>query len=109
LQTPTDEKPRYQISYWIHHDERIAVIRISDTVVQGWKAKGNDFSKDFEHSHFQTTYPSKERLDEYLQNFYSSNVDEYLQLQFDHHHFDDYFRKKANELKDKRFREEGKI
>jgi len=109
LQTPADEKEKYTITYWKNNDEQIVLVRLSDTVVQGWKSKGKELDKDFEHSHFQTTYPSRERLDEYLKAFEPSDIDAYLALQFTQHQFDDHFRRKANEFKDKRYKEEGKV
>lgn len=96
----------YQVTYWIHPTDRIALVRISETVVQGWKAKGRDITKDFEHSHFQTTYPTKERLDDYLRDFAPSNVDEYLALQFEQHQLDDHFRVKANDFKSRIIKKE---
>jgi hypothetical protein len=100
MSTPTAET--YPVTYWVNHAQQIAICRISDTKVQAWKAQGRDLNEDFEHSHFQTTYPDKERLDEYLKDFAPSNVDEYLEHQFAQHQLDDHFRKKANDFKDKR-------
>lgn len=92
----------YQPTYWVNRKEDVAVVRINDLTIQGWKAMGRDLAKDFEHGHFQTTYPSKERLDDYLKDFEASNVDEYLQYQFAQHQLDDHFRARANEFKNKR-------
>lgn len=101
---------KYTATYWIQRkqtagpvktNECIALVRISDTVVQGWKTIGRDLRGDFDHGHFQTTYPSKERLDEYLKGFEPSTIDEYLSTQFDQHQLDDYFRQKAMDFKNK--------
>jgi len=111
LLEPRPEKPAkqpektgsaYPVTYWVNRLEGIAVVRINDTTIQGWKANGRDLSLEFEHSHFQTIYPSKERLDEYLSKFEHSNVEEYLEYQFAQHQLDDYFRAKANAFKDSR-------
>lgn len=99
----TPESPKeYPVTYWVNPAKQIALMRISDTRVQGWKALGRDITKDFEHSHFQTTYPSKERLDDALATFRPGTVDDYLQYQFTQHQLDDHFRQKANEFKNKR-------
>jgi hypothetical protein len=108
MSTSETPKPKYSVTYWINRTEQIALVRISDTVVQGWQAKGNKFSEDFRHSHFQTTYPSKERLDESLQKFESSTIEQYLDIQFRHHQYDDHFRDKANEIKDKLYQQQQK-
>lgn len=92
----------YPVTYWVNKSQSIAIVRVSDLRVQGWKPWGRDLTADFEHSHFQTTYPSKERLDEYLAGFEPSTVDEYLEYQFAQHQLDDFFREKANEFKNKR-------
>ena len=107
-QESQQSKASYEVSYWIHPTDRIALIRINDTTVQGWQAKGDDPKHDFEYRAFRTTYPSKQRLDEALAGYHPSNVDEYLKLQFDHHHFDDQFRRKANEYKDKLYQQKLK-
>lgn len=98
----SDVKEKYQISYWVNKAQCIALVRVSDIRIQGWKPWGRDLTQDFEHSHFQTTYPSKDRLDEYLKDFEPSNIDEYLEYQFTQHQLDDHFREKANEFKNKR-------
>ena len=67
--------------------------------IQGWKTQGRDLNGTFEHSHFQTAYISKGRLDDYLKDFQPSTVDEYLEYQFAQHQLDDHFREKANEFK----------
>jgi hypothetical protein len=97
------EKPgsSYPVTYWVYKPESIAVVRVNDITIQGWKANGRDLSLDFEHSHFQTIYPCKERLDEYLSKFDPSTVEEYLEYQFAQHQLDDHFREKANLFKNK--------
>lgn len=93
----------YQCTYWIHREQEIALVRVSDTIVQGWKAQGRKLDEDFEHSHFQTTYPDKARLDLYLESFEPSTVDEFIEIQFAQHGLDDHFRKKASEWKQRQF------
>lgn len=97
------EKPGsdYPVTYWVNKSEQIALVRVTDTKVQGWKSFGRDLADEFEHSHFQTIYPNKERLDEYLQKFEASTVEEYLEYQFAQHQLDDHFREKANAFKNK--------
>ena len=80
----TPALPAYP-SYWVNRKESIAVVRINDIRIQGWKPYGRDLTQDFEHSHFQTTYPSRERLDEYLKDFAPSDVDEFVDYQVKHH------------------------
>lgn len=98
METPNQP---YTVTYWVNKKQSIALVRMSDLRVQGWKPWGRDLTQDFDHSHFQTTYPSKERLDEYLGDFEPSNVDEYLAYQFAQHQLDDHFREKANAFKEK--------
>lgn len=97
-----ETKEKYQLTYWVNDQDQIAVVRIDDITIQGWKAKGRDLAGEYEHSHFQTIYPSKERLDEYLQKFHPGTVDDLLAYQFAQHQLDDHFRSKANEFKNKR-------
>jgi hypothetical protein len=104
MDTTTTETLKYQPTYWFNEAEQIAAVRISDLTVQMWQAKGNEFTKDFKHSHIQSTYPTKERLDEALSKFQPSTLDKYLEVQFRQHHLDDYFRQKANEIKEQRFK-----
>lgn len=91
----------YPLTYWVNKQQSICLVRVSDIRIQGWKPFGRDLTKDFEHSHFQTTYPTKDRLDEYLKDFAPSTVNEYLEYQFAQHQLDDYFREKANQFKNK--------
>lgn len=98
----SEVKETYKSTYWVNKNQSICLVRVSDLRIQGWKPWGRDLTQDFEHSHFQTTYPSKDRLDEYLKDFESSNVDEYLEYQFAQHQLDDHFREKANEFKNKK-------
>lgn len=94
------------VTYWIKKAENIALVRVSDTVVQGWQAKGNYEDRDFEHRHFQTTYPSKERLDEDLRQYTPSSVEEFIDIQVLQHQYDDHFREKMNAYKTRRFNQE---
>lgn len=89
----------YQVTYWVNKQLSICVVRMSDIRIQGWKPFGRDLHADFEHSHFQTTYPSKDRLDEYLKDFDPSTVEVFLEYQFAQHQLDDHFREKANAFK----------
>lgn len=95
------ENTPYPVTYWVNRKDQIAVMRINDITVQGWKARGRDLTKDFDHGHFQTTYPSKERLDEALKKFEPGTVDDYLEYQFAQHQLDDHFRAKANAFKNR--------
>lgn len=98
---PVNRVSGYPLTYWVNKDDSIAVVRINDITIQGWKANGRDLSLDFEHSHFQTIYPSKDRLDEYLAKFEPSSLETYLEYQFAQHQLDDHFREKANHIKDR--------
>lgn len=103
METSKTDKLPYQLTYWFNPKTQIAAVRVSDTMIQCWQALGNEFDKDFKHTHVQSTYPSKERLDEALAQFEPSDIDKYLEVQFKHHSMDDYFRQKANAVKDKLF------
>ena len=102
METTVTQKPKYSVTYWINKSKTISLVRVSDIIVQGWKADGRELDKNYEHSHFQTVYPSKQRLDDYLKDFDLSTVDDYMEIQFAQHQLDDYFREKAVEFKNKR-------
>jgi hypothetical protein len=107
----TNNQPAETI-YYINPTTRTALVRVSDTVCQRWQALGNTVSADseFDHRHWQTVWPSKERLDDLIKNdFQPSTMEEYLSLQFEHHQLDDYFRQKANTIKQKLFEEKQTI
>jgi hypothetical protein len=105
METTSTETPKYQVTYWFNEQEQIAAVRVSDTMIQCWQAKGSEFGKDFRHSHVQSTYPSKTRLDQALaKGFAPSSIDKYLEIQFKQHHYDEHFRQKANAIKDRMFK-----
>lgn len=92
--------PSSPVTYWVNRQEHIALVRVNEITVQGWKVQGRNVSGEFEHSHFQTIYPSRERLEEYLaKGFEPATIDDFLEHQFTHHQLDDYFREKANDYK----------
>lgn len=90
--------------YFMNTETRTALVRVTDTVCQEWQALGRGVTPDceFDHRHRQTVWPSKERLDDYIQkNFNESTLEDYLSLQFEHHQLDDFYREKANKVKQK--------
>jgi hypothetical protein len=93
----------FQTTYWINRDQKIALVHLRETVVQEWQALGRNLGRDFKHCHTQTTFPSKERLQEHLRAFEPSSVEEFIEMQFDHHALDDYFRAKASDWKQRQF------
>lgn len=90
-------------TYWINREKQIVIVKLKPTQVQGWKATGRNLNADFDHGHFQITYSSEDILQESLKGFEPSTVDEYLEIQFAQHQMDDYFRKKANDFKQKKY------
>lgn len=95
-ETPTS----YPVSYWVNRQEHIALVRINPITVQGWQIKGRELAGEYDHRHFQTVYPSPERLEEYLKKFEPSDEETFLRFQFAHYQLDDYFREKANRYRD---------
>lgn len=89
-------------TYYINREKQIAIVRYSDTTVEGWRATGRRLDQDFNHGHFRSTFPSKERLDEHLRDFEPCTIDDYLSIQFAQHSLDDHFRKLANDYKSSR-------
>ena len=95
-----------ETTYHINRATRTALVRITETACQEWQALGQNvgYEAEFDHRHRQSIYPTKERLDEYIQkNFEPSTKEEYLAIQFEHHQYDDYFRGKANAVKQKQY------
>lgn len=99
------KKAPYPVTYWENIAEKLVVVRVNDTTLQGWQVKGRDIEGEFEHRHFQTVYPSKERLEEYLRGFSQTTRDVYLAYQFEHHQLDDFWRERANAIRDHQWRQ----
>lgn len=94
--------------YWLNEGKNTALVRLDEFVTEEWSSLGRPGDKEFDHRHRRTTWPDKDRLEEYLRDFRESDLNEYWRHQFDHKSLDQWYHERANSKRQQLF-DEGKL
>lgn len=100
---------KYNVTYWKHPELKKMIRRISPNQADILSVVGRDLTKEFDHSHTRSTYPSPERLDEELKDFKPGNLDDWELLMNEYLQVNKVKLSRMNEYRQRKFNETGRI